>query len=666
MSSISSSTSGLNFTGLATGIDTEKIVNGLTSLTQKRVDKFRQNQIDETTKQTVFAGLRGKVGALQGALGKLSRSFGGAFEGRKITTSDNDAITGVGSSSALAGSYNIRVNQLAQANQVGSTALSDQTTSIKTGTVAIKVGAGEAINVTIDSTNNTLQGLANAINDANGDVRASVVNDSSGFRLLMTATKTGAANTISVTNNLTGGSGASVDLLDRQIQGALDSQVSLGSGPGAITVNNATNRVDNLITGVSMNLTKADPSKTITLNVSTDTETATKAIDEFVAAYNDVIDFIDQRDDYDQQTRTAGMFLGNRDVADLKNELSNALGSTVGGVNPKLNRMSAIGLTTDAKGKLAFDASQMNKALNGEVQGVNANDVKRLFAMTGTSTNGSVTFLLGSSKTKPTVGNQAYQVNVTNAATRANISGNLLSPTTVFTTANNSFGIKVNSLSTATITIDPGTYTQAQVASAIQVQLNGRFGNGTATVELDGGALRFSSAQFGTSSKIELTGGTAASVLGFSGTESSVGTNVQGSFIVNGVTEAATGIGQVLSGNGDNANTSGLQVRVGLTQSQLNSSGNEADLTVTRGIASRVSQALDRFTDPVNGRFKNIDDRFKRSIEGIETTITRENTQLEAKKNSLLLRFTGVESTVNQLKNVGNQITASFGVLSFR
>jgi flagellar hook-associated protein 2 len=134
---------------------------------------------------------------------------------------------------------------------------------------------------------------------------------------------------------------------------------------------------------------------------------------------------------------------------------------------------------------------------------------------------------------------------------------------------------------------------------------------------------------------------------------------------VNGKTELASGSGQVLIGSGDNAFTSGMQVKVGLTADLLNGNGNEAELTVTQGLASRLGKVLDRFTDPVDGRFKSIDDRFKKSVETIEKTITKEQASLTAKQQQLLRQFAGVESTVSSLKNIGSQISASFGVLQY-
>ena len=73
-----------------------------------------------------------------------------------------------------------------------------------------QIGDGAATTITVDSSNDTLQGLAGAINDANTGLTATVVNDGTStqpYRLLLTAKNTGTANAVTITNNLaaTGG-----------------------------------------------------------------------------------------------------------------------------------------------------------------------------------------------------------------------------------------------------------------------------------------------------------------------------------------------------------------------------------------------------------------------------------------------------------------------------
>jgi flagellar hook-associated protein 2 len=173
------------------------------------------------------------------------------------------------------------------------------------------------------------------------------------------------------------------------------------------------------------------------------------------------------------------------------------------------------------------------------------------------------------------------------------------------------------------------------------------------SVGLDGGGkIQITSQQYGSASKVEITGGTAWSVLGFAGNESATGTDVTGHFIANGQTETATGSGQLLTGADGNTNTSGLQVRA-----TMNTPGS-ANVTVTQGLASRLSQVLNRYLDPVNGRFKTIDEGYKANIDDIEKTIVRQNEVLDEKTLQLQAQFAAMEAAVNQLKGLQNQFSS--------
>src|SRR5882672_7471921 len=95
------SSSGLNFSGLATGIDTEKIVSGLTAINQQRIDTLKSRQADFAGKQATFVALQAKLYDLQSKANGLARSAGGAFDGRKVVSSDATALTAAAGTAAV-------------------------------------------------------------------------------------------------------------------------------------------------------------------------------------------------------------------------------------------------------------------------------------------------------------------------------------------------------------------------------------------------------------------------------------------------------------------------------------------------------------------------------------------------------------------------------------
>jgi flagellar hook-associated protein 2 len=653
--------SGLNFSGLATGIDTDKIITGLTQFNQNRIDLLKSKQADITTKQTAFATLKGTLFDLQSKTSALSRAAGGAFDGRKVTSSYEDGLTAVAGTAAIPGTYAISVQSLATSNQIASQGFVDPNAQIKQGTLTLRVGSGETATVTVDDRNDTLQGLADSINAAGKDVRASIINDGSGtpFRLALTASKTGAANAIAVTNNLTTGTGAAIDPLATTLQAAADASVKLGTGTGAITVTSATNQVNGLISGVSLNLLAADPAKPITLTVATDTEAATTALKEFVTSYNATVDFINSQSKFDPKTQTGGVLLGNRDSATVLDELSAALTTTVPGLSTSANRLSSVGLSIGEGRKLVLDEGKLGQALSGST-GATLADLKRLFAQSGTTNNPGVAFVVGSNKTKPS-GATPYQVQVTAPATRAVVIGSPLAGAITLSPPNNSLLLKLNGLTSTGITLDPGTYTPEQAVAHLQqkINTNAALNGNLVTVGLDeSNRIQITSQRYGAGSTVSFGAGTSIPGLGFTGTESDSGTDVAGQFLVNGVTETATGAGQVLTGSTGNANTEGLQVRA------TADGPTTADLTVSEGLAARVSGVLSKYLDASNGRLKTLGDGFQKQVDDIDKTIAKQNDTMEAKKNALILQFAAMESAVNNLKGVQSQLTSLFASLS--
>jgi flagellar hook-associated protein 2 len=293
ISSLSGSNPALSFSGLSTGIDTNSLIDGLLALQQSKVTALQSQQANVTALQGTFNGLGSALGDLQSKVGTLARSVAGAFDGRKVVVSDDTALQAAAGTTAAPGQYTFKVTALAAAQQIASQGVADPSTSLRTGTLQLKVG-GATTTVNVDSTNNTLQGLATAINNSGAAVQASVINDGSStpYRLLLTSTKTGTANAIQVTNNLTGGTGASINLdpATQTIQQAADAQITLGSGASAITVTSASNTVDSVVPGVTLKLQSADPNKALTVTVSNDTDAASKAVSDFVTSYNAVID----------------------------------------------------------------------------------------------------------------------------------------------------------------------------------------------------------------------------------------------------------------------------------------------------------------------------------------------------------------------------------------
>lgn len=655
--------------GISSGIDTTSIVEGLLSIQKQQVDRLNSRIAGITEKQTAFKSVEAGLLSLRGSLSRLSRVRDNVFDARTATSSDDSILSAAATSSAPSGIYSLKVNSLAQAHQITSQGYADSDSEITQGTLGIQIGSGAVVSITIDSTNNSLQGLADAINSTEAGVSAAIINDGTTggtpYRLLLTSSESGTSGAITITNSLSGSSGGATQpsFANPDVQAATDASITIGSGPGAISVSSASNQIEDVIPGVTLDLLSADASKTITLTVAEDIESAREAVGDFVSSFNAVIDTIDDQVRFDAETGQAGVLLGNRSVISIQDEIRNSIIEPLNGVSGAANRLSALGITFDIQGRLTVDSTRLDDVLNGRVDGVDLSDVRRLFALTGESDNTGIMFVAGSTRTKDSA--TPVEIDITQAPEQASITaGSTLAATTVINSSNNSLTISIDNQASAQLTLADGSYTRQELASHIESVINGdaTLIGRQVSVSLSSDALTITSLSYGSSSQVASAAGTAASTLGFSGTESDVGLDVVGVFLVNGVEETAKGSGRLLIGDIANENTADLQVRVSLTTAQLQS-GTDADLTVTRGLASRLDLSLDSLLDPGNGTVKTVNESLDQQIVDIEETIARQNALVEQRQQSLIEQFVALESAISEFQSAGNFLAAQLAGL---
>ena len=193
--------------GLASGFDTEQIIEAMMAVERRGVTLLETRQARANSQLAAFRGLNAKLLAVQSSANLLARSS--TFASKTVSVSDETILAATAGSTAAAGSYAVTVTALARAHQLASQGFADtNSTTVGTGDIQIQVGDGETVTVEIDEANNTLDGLRDAINQAEAGVSASILHDGSDavpYRLLLTADLTGTDNTIAVTANLSGG-----------------------------------------------------------------------------------------------------------------------------------------------------------------------------------------------------------------------------------------------------------------------------------------------------------------------------------------------------------------------------------------------------------------------------------------------------------------------------
>ncbi|MCA9212003.1 MAG: flagellar filament capping protein FliD [Planctomycetales bacterium] len=668
----------LNIDGLVTGIDTKSVIDGMLEIQQRQIDQLNSRKQGVVEQKAAIGELEVRLSGLKNSIVQLSRAGNNAFNGRLATVSDEEAAAVAVSNSAVPGSYRFTINTLAKAHQVASNSFETDDAEIETGTYSIRVGSGEVFEVKVDDANNTVTGLVEAINNANGDAAAALINDGSAvpYRVLLTSKETGAANELSVTFTPDGGSSAdAVEFdFDNPVEAATDAEIKLGSGLGAIAVTNDTNQMDDVIPGVTLDLFRADNSKEISIDIIPDVEKAKENVTAFVESYNEFVTFVDEQSKFDPATNTASVLLGNRSVAAIRDEITRVVTSLVPGIGSEANRLSSIGITIDDKGLLQVDSTKLNEFTKSGTDSLTR--LSRLLGATGTTTNPGVRFLLAGAEAKASPLDQdgkitPYKLQILSAATRARFLGTNAVQATTIDQSNNELVVSIDASPEVTLTLEAGTYTAQELVEHVEALINNHddLRGRTVAANLEGGLLEMTSETYGKSSTIDFVSGTAMTALGLTGDEDEqTGQDVVGKFIFNEgtedeYTEKATGSGQILAGTEVGGATEGLQLRVTLTESQV-SEGDRIDVEFTRGIASKVSTAISDILASDTGRISQINEAFDDRIESIDKSIERLNSAFDSRREALVRQFAQLESTVGDLQGIGSLLTAQ--LTSFR
>lgn len=379
-------------------INVSSLVSQLVAVAQAPQQALITSQTQTVTTQiSALGALKSALSTFQSALSSLASPS--AFNAQTATSSNQSAFTAIAGAGASSGVYSITVSQLAQGQQLLSSAFAGGgSATIGTGTVSIAVGSS-SFNVTVDTTNNTLNGLASAINSASGNpgITATVLQGSDGGHLVLTSSLTGAANTIQVTEtdggtglaNLTYGSGNTTHYT--QQAAALDAQFSIAG----VNATSPSNTVTNAISGVTLSLLgKTASGSPATLTVSSNTSGAQTNIVNFVSAYNTMAGTFATLGNFDTTTSTAGPMLGNPLLTGTKSQLLGTLNSIVKTGSSTYNTLASIGITSQKDGTLTVDATALSNALSG-----NFNAVSQLFSGTtgiAASLNSQISSALGS------------------------------------------------------------------------------------------------------------------------------------------------------------------------------------------------------------------------------------------------------------------------------
>lgn len=354
--------------GIGSGLDVNSLVSQLVAAERAP----QENRLLRT--QSKLSVTLSAIGSFKSALAQLQTAA------RALTGTDNTIsklsssvsteglFTAAAGSKAVAGRYEIEVMDIARAHKVTTTAFAGGSTSVVgTGSVTIDVGA-ESFTVNLASGADTLADLRDAINSAsdNPGVTATLLTEDAGTRLVLTSSKTGTTNGLTVSSEASGGGAL---LSTSTLQAATDAQIKVEG----YTHTSSSNTITSAIEGVTLNLLRQEPGTVVTLDLKQDAAASSKAIKDFVTAYNAVVGVVKKFGGYDAASKTGGPLMGESSVRSATQQIRSVIGDVVG--EGAYSMLAQIGIKSAADGTLNLDTGKLDAGLAAD-----ADAVKTLFS----------------------------------------------------------------------------------------------------------------------------------------------------------------------------------------------------------------------------------------------------------------------------------------------
>ncbi len=213
--------------------------------------------------------------------------------------------------------------------------------------------------VALDPTD-TLDDLISKINNAGFNVSASLINNGTGekpYFLSLTSKISGLAGDLIVDSG-------DVDLGLSTLSKAQDAVVFFGSSDPAkaILITSRKNTLDNVVTGVKIDLKSASESP-VTLTVTENTGKQIESVKSWITAFNAVIGRINDLGKYNADTEEKGILLGNSTIASIESQLYRTVQSSALGVETQYQNLAQVGITVGTGGKLVLNEDRLRQAL---------------------------------------------------------------------------------------------------------------------------------------------------------------------------------------------------------------------------------------------------------------------------------------------------------------
>lgn len=530
-----------------------------------------------------------------------------------------------------AASFKLSSTTSAVGGQIGASGLTPQTIQIN------------GVDVSLDLSTDSLQGIADKINAASTGATASVVasqeNGTTKYSLQIKGS--GSTPTFTDAGNTLGALGILQAAPSRELVQAQDAEYSIDG----VSLKSPTNTIENVVAGAKITLLKADSTTPLstTVNLTNDVGAVAGKVKGLMTAYNQAFGFIKQNSAFDATTYATGPLFGDSLVQQFQSSTNGVLLNNVPGLTGSYKNLVDIGFSLDSEGNMQVDDTKLQNALTAD-----PDNVKKIFQNFGSASSASLTYVSSTSSTTSS-SVVPYDVNITQVATKTQYLAGTQKTGVNTTSEKLTFAGSMFSTGSIDLTIDIG----ASMADIVnKINSDPRLKDLLVASD-NGGKLQIDSTKYGTNGQFTLVSNQSPT-----GTNSGVGFTA-GS-LVNGLDvagtiagQAATGVGQFLTGASTNTVANGLQIQyTGATTGAVGS------VNFTSGLIGVLNKSLNTFTDFTNGLTVTGEKNLRDQADSIQKSIDAIQKRAEDKATELRNKFSVMEQKIQELQAQGQRLSS--------
>ena len=657
-------------TNSGSGLDVRGLVDQLVAAEGGPVSsRLDRKEVNIQEGLTAIGTFKGALLDFQASLAPLRKE--NAFKSINATSSNEEKFTVTASEHAVTGSYDIEISQLAQSQKLISQTFESEFDTVGSGTISIEFGEVNKTknsfevnsktptqHIDIDEENSSLRGIQQTINQANAGVRASIINDGTGYRLILNSEKSGVENSLRIsisdddvndedqfglsllaynpiaTTELEGGTASGKNLEEASV-----AKNALFSIDG-INISSGKNEIKDSIPGITLNLKKLTEQGIESFKVEKETAGIKQSIQSFVSSYNELMTTVSTLTGFDAESGQAGPLSGDSAIRGITDQIRRRLSTSFDGINENLTALSSIGIKSSLDGSLSLDDFKLDTAIEKH-----AGEIAHLFAAAVSTSDAKI--IVTSEKIPATDG--VFNITINQTPTNGSFTGQrLINYPDNISNVPEKITLVIDEVTSGEIKLLPRSYASgnefaAELERVINQDVSLKSKSKSVSVNYINNALKITSNSVGLISDVDVksTSQNLSSLTGLFSGEGVKGVDLKGN--VNGYD---------LVGEGTKLKLEGVLRGVVLDVSGKKT-GPRGELTVTNGIASILDELTNSFLES-KGLLDTRIDGYNSKIKNINKQRGDLVRKLEVSEQRYLKQFSNLDAMLGKMRATSN------------